>query len=111
VSKHPVEINAVSQRPLIIDSGRSAILTEAFRCFSSKILRNATLKKAVCIYVSWFVGLYLSVHVCIQVLYASVTVFFFSMAPPVHSGSWPLSQFRNHFSQTVGLLGRVVSLS
>jgi hypothetical protein len=37
--------------------------------------------------------------------------FFFSMALPTHSVSWPLIQFRNHFSQTVGLLGRVISSS
>jgi hypothetical protein len=36
---------------------------------------------------------------------------FFSMALPAHSGPWPLIQFRNHFSQTVGLLGRVISPS
>jgi hypothetical protein len=30
---------------------------------------------------------------------------------PGHSGPWPLIQFRNHFSQTVGLLGRVISPS
>jgi hypothetical protein len=35
--------------------------------------------------------------------------FFFSMALPAHSGPWPLIQFRNHFSQTTGLLGRVIS--
>jgi hypothetical protein len=34
---------------------------------------------------------------------------FFSMALPDHSGLRPLIQFRNHFSQTVGLLGRVIS--
>jgi hypothetical protein len=33
------------------------------------------------------------------------------MALPTHSGPRPLIQFRNHFSQTVGLLGRVISLS
>jgi hypothetical protein len=33
------------------------------------------------------------------------------MALPTHSGPWPLLQFRNRFSQTVGLLGRVISLS
>jgi hypothetical protein len=27
------------------------------------------------------------------------------------SGPWSLIQFHNHFSQTVGLLGRVISLS
>jgi hypothetical protein len=37
--------------------------------------------------------------------------FFFSMALPAHSGPRPLFQFRNHFSQTVGLLGRVTSPS
>jgi hypothetical protein len=35
----------------------------------------------------------------------------FSMAFPVHSGPRPLIQFRNHFSQKVGLLGRVISPS
>jgi hypothetical protein len=35
----------------------------------------------------------------------------FSMALPVHSGPRSLIQFRNHFSQTVGLLGRVISPS
>jgi hypothetical protein len=33
------------------------------------------------------------------------------MALPAHSGPGPLIQFRNHFSQTVGLLGRVISPS
>jgi hypothetical protein len=33
------------------------------------------------------------------------------MALPAHSGPRPLIQFRNHFSQTVGLLGRVISPS
>jgi hypothetical protein len=33
------------------------------------------------------------------------------MALPDHSGPWPLIQFRNHFSQMVGHLGRVISLS
>jgi hypothetical protein len=32
----------------------------------------------------------------------------FSMALPAHSGPRPLIQFRNHFSQTVGLLGRLI---
>jgi hypothetical protein len=36
---------------------------------------------------------------------------FFSMALPAHSGPRPLIQFRNHFSQSVGLLGRVISSS
>jgi hypothetical protein len=36
---------------------------------------------------------------------------FFSMALPAHSGPWPLIQFRNHFSQMVELLGRVISPS
>jgi hypothetical protein len=31
------------------------------------------------------------------------------MALPAHSGPCPLIQFHNHFSQTVGLLGRVIS--
>jgi hypothetical protein len=30
---------------------------------------------------------------------------------PTHSGPWPLIQFRNHFLQTVGLFGRVISPS
>jgi hypothetical protein len=33
------------------------------------------------------------------------------MALPAHSGPRPLIQFRNHFSQTAGLLGRVISPS
>jgi hypothetical protein len=33
------------------------------------------------------------------------------MALPAHSGPRPLIQFRKHFSQTVGLLGRVMSPS
>jgi hypothetical protein len=33
------------------------------------------------------------------------------MALPIHSGPWPLIQFRIHFSETVGLLGRVISPS
>jgi hypothetical protein len=37
--------------------------------------------------------------------------FFFSIALPAHSGPRPLIQFRNHFSQAVGLLGRVISPS
>jgi hypothetical protein len=37
-------------------------------------------------------------------------VFFQWLFQP-HSGPWPFIQFRNHFSQTVGLLGRVISLS
>jgi hypothetical protein len=39
------------------------------------------------------------------------TGIFFSMALVAHSGPRPLIQFRNHFSQTVGLLGRVISPS
>jgi hypothetical protein len=34
-----------------------------------------------------------------------------SMALQPFVGPWPLLQFRNHFSQTVGLLGRVISPS
>jgi hypothetical protein len=33
------------------------------------------------------------------------------MALPAHSGPWSLIQFRNHFSQTVELLERVISPS
>jgi hypothetical protein len=33
------------------------------------------------------------------------------MALPAHSGPWLLIQFRNHFSQTAGLLRRVISPS
>jgi hypothetical protein len=33
------------------------------------------------------------------------------MAFPAHSGPWLHIQFRNRFSQTVGLLGRVISSS
>jgi hypothetical protein len=35
--------------------------------------------------------------------------FFFSLALLAHPGPRPLIQFRNHFSQTVGLLGRVIA--
>jgi hypothetical protein len=42
---------------------------------------------------------------------AYVSKISFSMALPGHSGPCPLVQFRNHFSQTVGLLGRVISPS
>jgi hypothetical protein len=38
-------------------------------------------------------------------------VLFFSMLLPAHSGPWPLTQFRNIFSQKVELLRRVISLS
>jgi hypothetical protein len=37
--------------------------------------------------------------------------FSFSMVLPAHSGARPLIQLRNSFSQTVGLLGRVISPS
>jgi hypothetical protein len=43
-------------------------------------------------------------HLCIH-------IHFFSMSLPAHSGPRLLIQFRNHFSQTVGLLGRVISPS
>jgi hypothetical protein len=36
---------------------------------------------------------------------------FFSMALPANSGPRPLIQFRNHYSQSVGFLGRVISPS
>jgi hypothetical protein len=36
---------------------------------------------------------------------------FFSTALPAHSGPWPLIQFRNHLSKTVGPLRRVISSS
>jgi hypothetical protein len=35
----------------------------------------------------------------------------FSMVLPAHSGLRPLIQFRNHFSQTIGLLWQVISSS
>jgi hypothetical protein len=40
-----------------------------------------------------------------------LVLFFFSMALPAHTGPRPLIDFRNNFSQTVGLLGRVISPS
>jgi hypothetical protein len=43
--------------------------------------------------------------------YKSYVCTIFSMALPAHSGPRPLIQFRNHFSQTVGLLGQEVSPS
>jgi hypothetical protein len=36
---------------------------------------------------------------------------FFSMTLPAQSGPWPLTEFRNHFSQTAGFLGRLISSS
>jgi hypothetical protein len=42
--------------------------------------------------------------------YSSV-ILLFSMALPAHSGPRPVIQFRNHFLQTVWLLGRVISPS
>jgi hypothetical protein len=48
-----------------------------------------------------------------QVLYilhfVHIACDFSSIALPVHSGPWPLIQFRNHFLQTVGSLGRVIN--
>jgi hypothetical protein len=41
----------------------------------------------------------------------SAVIIIISMALPAHSGPWSLNQSRNHFSQTVGLLGRVISPS
>jgi hypothetical protein len=38
-------------------------------------------------------------------------MFLLSMALPARSRPWSLIQFRNHFSQTVGLLGRVINPS
>jgi hypothetical protein len=34
-----------------------------------------------------------------------------SMALQAHSGPWPFIQFRNHFSQMIGLLGQEISWS
>jgi hypothetical protein len=42
-------------------------------------------------------------HLCFSI--------FFSLPLPGHSGPRPFIQFRNHFSQTVGHLGRVISPS
>jgi hypothetical protein len=42
-------------------------------------------------------------------LMALITIALFSVALPAHSGSRPLIQLRNHFSQTVGLVGRMIS--
>jgi hypothetical protein len=44
-------------------------------------------------------------------LYCNYNQLFFSMALPAHSGPRPLIQFRNHFSQTVGLLRWMISSS
>jgi hypothetical protein len=44
-------------------------------------------------------------------LYFPFSTIFFSMVFPAHSGLRPLFQFRNHFSQTIRLLGRVISPS
>jgi hypothetical protein len=48
---------------------------------------------------------------CLFCDYVSISDYFFSVALPAHSGPRPLLQFRNHFSQSVGLLGRVISPS
>jgi hypothetical protein len=48
-----------------------------------------------------------------HVLYvtACLNCHLFFMDLPAHSGPWPLIQLRNHFSQTIGLLGREISSS
>jgi hypothetical protein len=38
-----------------------------------------------------------------------INLLFLPMALPAHSGPRPLIKFRNHFSQTVGLLGVVTA--
>jgi hypothetical protein len=43
--------------------------------------------------------------------YFHVTIRFFPIALLAHLVPRPLIQFRNHFSQTVGLIGRVISPS
>jgi hypothetical protein len=40
-----------------------------------------------------------------------IMIYFSPMALPVHSGPWPLIQFRNHLFPPAGLLGRVISPS
>jgi hypothetical protein len=40
-----------------------------------------------------------------------IILYVFSMALPGHAGPRPLIQCRNHFSQSAGLLGRVISPS
>jgi hypothetical protein len=50
-------------------------------------------------------------HLVSSVLHLSSWHTFLSVSLPAHSGRRPLIQFRNHFSQTVGLLGRVISPS
>jgi hypothetical protein len=47
-------------------------------------------------------------HIPFSPLFATI-ITFFSMALPANSGPRPLIQFRNNFSQSVGLLGRVIS--
>jgi hypothetical protein len=42
-----------------------------------------------------------------SLMYFIRKLIFFTQALPAHSGPRPLSQFRNHFSQTGGLLGRM----
>jgi hypothetical protein len=53
-------------------------------------------------------GILVIIQICYQYFFSLI---FFSVALPTHSEPWPLIQFRNHFSQTVGLLGRVISSS
>jgi hypothetical protein len=61
-------------------------------------------KLSVCKVHTPYNGLLRSKHV-------GALVIFFSMALPASSGPWPIIQFRNNFSQTVSLLGRVISAS
>jgi hypothetical protein len=52
-----------------------------------------------------------NIIICVSTQPSLFAVDLFSMAHPAHLGPWPLIDFRNHFSQTVGLLGRVISSS
>jgi hypothetical protein len=54
---------------------------------------------------------YCSEHVAHYQTCSYVLLDFFLMALPAHSGPRPLFQFRNQFSHTVGLPGRVISPS
>jgi hypothetical protein len=69
----------------------------------------------------WFVVIFVKgacveelLKTCILHLYdirCHVNLIIISMALPAHSGPRPVIRFRNHFSQMVGLLGRVISPS
>jgi hypothetical protein len=76
----------------------------------NKLNRNATMgyvsKETIWIATNSLIRIYFSVFI-----HRSLCNNIFLMALPAHSGPRPLIQFRNHFSHTVGLLGRQIGSS